>query len=282
MENQSLALTLGVGVTASFALFFFIYKGLGKSGKMAALLTILITQAVYIPLSVLYWDGLDVYAIHFAFFTMTAYGLGIITSTRDAQAQKEGAAKKRWFHWVPAIIVTFFLVLAVVDSIIITLANKGASAEFVRSFLPTPHGKEVGKEVTSAFSGAVANDFQKNIAQYNRYVDELRQQAALGWRIMDGWVDAPVAGKPALFRLRVIDDEGMPVTGAQVSVQFMFTADKSHDTEVVLPEVGPGSYGEPVTLPQSGLWALLINVNRGKDVYEVRGETKVGVVGATG
>ncbi|QLQ31611.1 MAG: FixH family protein [Candidatus Thiothrix singaporensis] len=137
--------------------------------------------------------------------------------------------------------------------------------------MPTPHGKEVGKEVTSAFSGAVANDFQKNIAQYNRYVDELRQQAALGWRIMDGWVDAPVAGKPALFRLRVIDDEGMPVTGAQVSVQFMFTADKSHDTEVVLPEVEPGFYGEPVTLPQSGLWALLINVNRGKDVYEVRG-----------
>ncbi|QLQ31612.1 MAG: hypothetical protein HZT40_08465 [Candidatus Thiothrix singaporensis] len=93
MENQSLALTLGVGVTASFALFFFIYKGLGKSGKMAALLTILITQAVYIPLSVLYWDGLDVYAIHFAFFTMTAYGLGIIISTRDAQAQRKATPR---------------------------------------------------------------------------------------------------------------------------------------------------------------------------------------------
>ena len=85
MENQSLLLTLGTGVLASFVLFFIFYKVLRQSSKISALLTILIVQLVYIPLAATHWDGLDVFAIHFAFFTMAAAGLGIITSKNENQ-----------------------------------------------------------------------------------------------------------------------------------------------------------------------------------------------------
>ncbi len=279
MDGQNLLLTLGVGVSASFILFF-ILKGLRQPPKLAALLTVLIVEGVYIPWSALHWSGLDVFAIHFAFYTMVPAGLGIIFGNQDDKdPNAANKPKSRFFHWVPLTVVAFFLVLATVDSVIITLVNQGASANFVQKFLPTPKSKKVGKVVASAFSGTVAKDFQKDVAQYNRYVDELRQQATLGWRIMDGWVDKPVAGKPALFRLRVIDDEGMPVTGATVVVQFMFTADKKQDSEITLPEVEPGFYGQPVTLPESGAWSLLINVNHGKDAYEAKGETLVAVSG---
>lgn len=270
MDNQSLLLTLGMGVIASFFLFFLL-KGLRQSGKLSALLTILLVQAVYLPWSALHWAGLDVFAIHFAFFTMTAVGLGIIF---DKTGKEEGATTRR-FHWAPAIIVGFFLVLATVDSVIISLATKGASTSFVREFLPTPHSAKVGHEVSSAFSGAVAHDFQKDITQYNQYVTQLKQQAALGWRIMGGWVDSPLEGKPASFRLRVIDDEGMPVTGAKVTVQFLFAADKSKDTLITFPESEPGFYAQPVNLPTAGTWLLMINITHGKDVYEANGETKV-------
>jgi nitrogen fixation protein FixH len=279
MDGQNLLLTLGVGVSTSFILFF-IFRGLRQPAKLAALLTILVVEGIYIPWSALHWKGLDVFAIHFAFYTMVPAGLGIIFGNQDNNPPVSGGkTKSRLFHWVPLTIIAFFLILATVDSVIITLANQGASADFVRKFLPVPKGKEVGKNVASAFSGTVANNFQKDVAQYNRYVDELRQQAALGWRIMDGWVDKPVAGKASLFRLRVIDDEGMPVSGAKVVVQFMFSADKKQDSEVTLPEVEPGFYGQPVTLPESGAWSLLIDVKRGKDAYEAKGETLVAVSG---
>lgn len=276
MEGQSLLFTLGAGVSASFFLFF-ILKGLRQPGRMASLLTILLVEAVYIPWSAMHWSGLDVFAINFAFFTMTAAGLGIVFGNRETKLETVDGKKPRFFHWVPMTIVGFFLVLATVDGIIITLVNQGASADFVHKYLPAPHGKNVGKEVTSAFSGTVAHDFQKSTAQYNQYVDQLKQQAALGWRILDGWVDSPQEGKPALFRLRIIDDEGMPVGGAQVTVKFLFAANKSKDMELVLPETEPGFYGQPVSLPASGAWSLLITVSRGSDVYEAKGETKVAV-----
>jgi nitrogen fixation protein FixH len=274
MDNQDLLLTLGIGVVASFILFF-IFRALRQSGKLAALLTILLVEAVYIPWSALHWEGLDVFAIHFAFFSMTAAGLGIIFGDRQGQGGA-GKAKGR-FHWAPATVVGFFLVLATVDSVIITLATQGASAGFIREFLPAPHRTKVGREVTSAFSGPVAHDFQKNAAQYNQYVTQLKQQAALGWRILNGWVDNPQAGKPSVFRLRVIDDEGMPVTGAHVTVQFLFAADNSKDVQLTLPEGDPGAYGLPVNLPIAGAWMLLINITHGKDVYEAKGETRVAI-----
>jgi nitrogen fixation protein FixH len=272
MEHQNIALTLGVGVLASFALFILFYKGLKRPGKLASLLTFLVVQAVYVPLAALHWGGLDVFAIHFSFFTMAAVLPGIIVGNRQSGQGDPGR-----FHWGPGIIIGFFMILVVVDSTIITLANSGASADFVRKFLPAPHRAKVGKEVTSAFSGSVARDFQKNTAQYNQYLAQLQQQNALGWRILDGWIDHPQAGKPTLFRLRVVDNEGKPVTGAQVTVQFLFAADKSQDIQVTLPEVDSGSYGQPVDLPAAGAWLLLINITHGKDVYEAKGETKVAI-----
>lgn len=273
MSNQNILVTLGIGVFASFALFFLFFKVLKWSGKLSALLTILLVQAVYIPLAATHWAGLDVFAIHFAFYIMAAAGLGIITS--NSSPQREETTAKRGLHWAPATIIGFFIVLATVDATIISLVNKGASADFVRKFLPEPKNPGVGKEVTSTFSGGVARDFQKNVANYNRYITQLKAQAALGWRIEDGWVESPMEGQPALFRLHIINDEGMPVTGAQVKVDFMFTADKAKDMQLTLPEIEPGFYGQPLTMSDAGVWMLLINVVRGNDVYEAKGETKV-------
>ncbi len=274
MANQSLALTLGVGVLFSFALFFFIYKGLGKSGKLAALLTILVTQAIYIPLSVMHWDGLDVFAIHFAFFTMTAYGMGIITSNRDARLSREGKGKAGWFHWAPAIIVGFFLILVVVDSTILTLAGKGASADFIRQYLPEPQ-RQSAKNVTSAFPGTVSHDFHKKYDLYNNYVAQLKTQKERGWKISDGWLEKPVTGKASTFRIQVTDKDGQAVIGGKVTVSFLRPSDSKLDEQLELPESAPGHYGTVIQLPAPGLWSMVISITRGEEVHEVKGETWV-------
>ena len=117
MESYSLLTTLGTGVFASFTLFFLFYLGLKWNNKLAALVTILIVMGIYIPLAATHWAGVDVFAIHFAFFVMSGYGLGIITSHRsnrqrlDTQlGQATEQSKKAWFHWAPAIIVIFFII----------------------------------------------------------------------------------------------------------------------------------------------------------------------------
>lgn len=270
MENQSLLLTLGVGVLASFILFFMFYKVLRWSGKLAALLTILIVEAVYIPLAATHWAGLDVFAIHFAFFTMTAAGLGIIASNKaNADPTKTG---RKGIHWVPATIIGFFLILAAVDSVILTLANKGASASFVKTFLPEPQ-RQSAQNVASAFPGTVSNDFQKQYAQYNNYLKQLQTQSDRGWQVKGGWSTKPFLGKPTDFSIQVLDKTGQPITGASVNVAFMRPANKAMDVDMDLQEISPGTYALPINLAAPGRWDMVLLVSRGEDMHEVKGET---------
>lgn len=268
MENQSLLLTLGVGVVASFILFFAFYKGLRWTGKLAALSTILLVQAIYIPLAATHWAGLDVFAIHFAFFNMTAVVLGIIVGGQNDQAKGGG------FHWIHGVLIGFFMILVIVDSTIISLANTGASADFVRKFLPDPQ-RQSAQNVTSAFPGTVANDFQKKYDKYNNYIGQLKTQSERGWKVSDGWLEKPYLNKPTLFRLHVVDKEGQAVTGGKVEISFLRPSNKGLDIRLELPEAAAGYYGVPVNLPAPGLWTMVISVNRGEEVHEVKGETWV-------
>ncbi len=279
MNNLSLLTTLGTGVLASFLLFFLFYKVLRWNNKLAALLTILIVQLVYVPLAVIYWAGIDVFAIHFAFFAMSGYGLGIITSHHanrerlDARLGRAADGKQGWFHWGPATIVVFFLILATVDGVIITLANKGASSDFMARFLPEPRG---GGEISSAFPGPVPHDFKQKYEQFNNHLAQLEVQRERGWQVVtNGWQPAPEVGRPAVFSIQVTDKEGQPVSGAQVEVSFLRPSDKRLDKHFTLAEGSAGAYGQQVQLDAPGAWTVLLVIRRGEDVHEVKGQMQV-------
>lgn len=284
MENVSLFITLSTGVASVFILFFVFYKLLRWDNKLSALLTILLVMAVYVPFGVIHWAGMDVFAIHFAFFVMSGYGLGIITSHRrlklaiDAHVghvDKE-PEQKGWFHWAPALIVCFFLTLAVVDSIIITLASKGASSEFMAKFLPEPRS---GAKIVSAFPGAVSNDYQEKYDQFNNYLEQLVTQRERGWVISHGWQQKPVSGEAAVFRIAVKDKEGKPVAGATVEAQFLRPGDSRKDKKLQLAEQGRGSYGHHIVLDAPGLWNVVLTVVQGEASHQIKGTTQVAVGG---
>ena len=278
MENQSLLLTLGVGVFASSALFFIFHKGFGWAGRLAALLSILIVQSIYIPLAAMNWAGLDVFAIHFGFFTMAAALPGIIAGNGDAQpASVDANGKKRRFHWVPLTIAGFFVILATVDATIITLANKGASAEFIRQFLPEPR-RESAVNVTSSFPGTVSNNFQKKYDQYNNYLTQLKTQTERGWKIGEGWLTKPYVNQPSMFRIKVTDKADQPVTGGKVQLSFLRPPNKALDQQFQLQETVPGYYEMPVSLASPGLWNMVLTISRGEEFHEVKGETWIEAV----
>lgn len=269
MENQNIALTLGVGVLAAVALFFLFYKGFKRPGKLASLLTFLMVQLVYVPLAVMHWASLDVFAIHFAFFTMAAVLPGIIVGNRRGTQADAGR-----FHWGPGIIIGFFMILVVVDSTIITLANSGASADFIHKFLPQPQ-RESAQNVTSAFPGTISNDYQKKYDLYNNYIAQLKTQKERGWQVADGWLEKPQSGKPSMFRIHVTDKAGQAVTGGKVALSFLRPSDKALDVNLELPEAAPGFYAQPVSLPAPGAWTMVISITRGDEVHEVKGDTWV-------
>lgn len=276
MENQSLLLTLSTGVIASFILFFIFYKLVKLEGKLSGLFTALIVLGIYIPLGAWQWAGLDVFAIHFAFFAMSAYGLAIITSHRDEQRrvdQRMGVATKKqgWFHWAPAIIAIFFLILAVVDSTIITLASKGADKEMM-AWLPEPRS---GREVSSNFPGAVSTDFQENYLAFNSYLSDLKEQGQRGWKVKDGWSAKPALGQDNHFAIRLVDKDDKAVAGATAKVSFLRPSNEKLDMEYALPETSEGVYGAPIKFSNPGRWMMSIKIQRGDEKHNVQGETWV-------
>lgn len=271
MENQNIAFTLGVGVLAAFALFFLFYKVLKRPGKLASLLTFLVVLSVYVPLAALHWAGLDVFAIHFAFFTMAAVLPGIIVGSRRGGSQADSGR----FHWGPGIIIGFFMILVVVDSTIITLANSGASSDFIRKFLPAPQ-RDSAQNVVSAFPGTVSNDYQKKYDQYNNYIAQLRTQKERGWQVADGWLEKPQPGKPTRFRIHVTDKAGQAISSAKVQLSFLRPSNKTLDVSLELLETEPGFYAQSVSLPAQGAWTMVLSIQRGEDTHEIKGETWVG------
>lgn len=280
MENQSLLFTLTTGTVISFILFFVFYSGLKLSSKLASLLTILVVEVVYIPLVALNWPGLDVFAIHFAFFTMVPYGLGMITSQRDTQQRydkargntPDGEPKKWRIHWVPATIVGFFLLLATVDATIITLANKGASPEFMARFFPEPRS---GERASSTFPGVVAHDYKEKYDQFNSYIAQLKEQGERGWRLTGGWQDKPHVGQETLFQTTLVDKAGQPVTQGKATMQLLRPSNQKLDKVVTLLETAPGQYSNKISLPEPGVWQIVITIQQDNNTHEVKGKTWV-------
>jgi nitrogen fixation protein FixH len=251
MNNISLLYTLGGGTILSFALFFFFYLGLKWEGKKAAFMGVIIMWLLYFPLAYLYWPGIDVFAIHFVFYTMTGYGLGIVTNVRSTRMRIEGEATQGgWFHWAPALIVTFFLLLTIVEANLISVSG-----------LRKP--------------GIVAHDFREKENQYNDYQKQLEKQKQRGWKVTGGWEKQPLHNSSQPFIIKVADKIGEAITGADVSLELLSTVDTDKDMHLQLAETSGGVYSKDIALPLYGEWTVLVTVTKAEDVHVIKGQIEV-------
>jgi nitrogen fixation protein FixH len=269
---ENLIISLGIGVGASFLAYVLLYRLTRLRAYQVSLVVIVAMLCVFLPLQIIFWQSADVFAIHLALFIITPYGMGIVTaqweSNRDIK--REGG---RWFHWAPATIVAFFLVIATVDAIIITLANKGMPGGLVGRILPEP--RSGAEHVTSHFPGTVANDYFRKDALLHEYLERMAEQEARGWQVRQGWLQAPRQGQPAIFQVKVVDREGQPLSDVHVGGEFARPSDAREDRSFQLEAVAPGVYQGPVALPMAGAWEVRLRVERGEEVHEQRGMTSV-------
>jgi len=268
MENILVTLLGGVFLIA--IIFIVLYRVTNMSGKMVAVVMAFAVIATYVPVSIFFWPGADVFAIHIAVYLVGVYILGIITSQRDIRRKsgKEGFG----FHWAPAAIVTFFVILLVMDSFFVMFATKGMNSSVADWLLPKPLS---GARVSSKFPGTVSHDYHQKQDQYNDYLQRFEAQKLRNWTIRKGWLGEAIVNQPAIFRVEIKTDDQKPLTKADVSGIFLRPADKHLDEVFTMLEIEPGIYQQSITLTQPGNWDLVLKIHKGNDNHEVRAKTVI-------
>lgn len=266
----NILVTLLGGVFSIAAIFILLYRVTNMSGKMVAIVMAFAVTATYVPISIFIWPGADVFAIHIALYLVSVYVLGIITSQRDARrlTGKEGFG----FHWAPASIVLFFVILIIMDSFFIMFATQGMNSSVANWLLPKPQS---GGKVSSHFPGTVSHDYHQKQDQYNDYLNRFEAQKLLGWSVRKGWLSQAVVNKEAVFRVEIKTNKNIAVTNANVVTEFLRPADSKRDQIFTLKEIEPGIYQESISLPYPGNWELVLKIRKDKDMHEEKAKTLV-------
>ena len=266
----NILVTLLGGVSLIVTTFILMYRVSNMSGKMTATVMAFIVIAVYVPISIFTWPGADIFAIHFALYLVSVYVLGIVTSQRDArrQAGKEGFG----FHWAPAAIVTFFVILLIMDSFFVMFATKGMNINVAKWLLPEPLS---GGKVSSRFPGTVSHDYHQKQDQYNDYLKRFETQKLLNWNIRKGWLDEAIVNQPAIFRVEIKTNENKVVSKANIKGEFLRPADSKRDIVFTMREIEPGIYQQNITMTAPGNWDLVLKIQKDDDEYEVRAKTVI-------
>jgi nitrogen fixation protein FixH len=263
---QSLFL-LPLAATSEVLVFLLLYVLTPLNGKQAALIVALLSTGAVVVYSLSDWPGADVLSLYVAVLALTAYLLGIVSNAREHQQ-----ANGRWFHWGPAIIIIFFVVLLALDGVLVVISSQGLPAPVAEFLLPesTAH-----RQARSVFPGTVANDFQKKEGLYNEYLQQVERQERRGWQVNKGWLRAPVAGQQAAFQVQVSEADGAPLRFAQVNGLFQRPSDSRLDYRFAMQEIEPGLYRVILALPEPGTWDLVLTVKRGAQLHELHASTSV-------
>ncbi|MFO1422838.1 MAG: FixH family protein [Candidatus Competibacteraceae bacterium] len=259
-----LLLGLGLGVGAIFLANLGLIRFARTSAKQAAATVALVTLGLYVPYGILRWPGGDVFALYLAIYLLTSLACGMALDAR---------ASGRGLHWGPAAIGGFFILVAVLGAVFVTVAERGLSPALLRWLLPEA---QTHHEVSSKFPGVVARDFHQKEALYNQYLQQMERQHQRGWRIQKGWLTEPVAGEPTVFRVAARTRADEPLSGATVTGRFLRPSSSALDIAFTLTEQAPGVYEAALTLPAAGSWDLVLQIRQGNDLHEISAGTTVG------
>ncbi len=270
----SMALTIPAGVLLLFALYLIFYRFTPLNAKQSGFVISLLALAIYLPLALLFWPGADVLAMNITVFFMVAYLLGMLFSHRERlKKQDDPELQGKWFHWAPAIIVSFFVVILIVDAVFVTLSKEGLPGGLQDLILPE---RMQSNQVETRFPGVVHNNYHKKEAKYNQYLRQLDLLEQRGWQVHKGWLHkTPTANEVGVFQLVIKDAAGVPISGLEAGGLFMRAADSRQDKVFSMHETTTGIYQAELRLPDPGLWQVNINFTHAGEAFEIHASTNI-------
>jgi nitrogen fixation protein FixH len=221
--------------------------GLGRllrlSNFWSAVIACAIPTTAYIVYAFMTGPGLDVITMHLVAYPTVSVMFGLLYGARAQHA----------VHWIPKLIVLFFVVLTLLLGGFVYIARQGLPPAVAQLLLPGIKGKAVH----TGFSGVVSHQDEAahGIAQQLEMQEKL---VKLGWRIEITGLDRLKSGATGPVEVLVNDRESRPVENIAVNLEL--TRPGQHNA-ISLPMTGGiGSYH--VTLPplQAGHWIVRITL----------------------
>lgn len=123
----------------------------------------------------------------------------------------------------------------------------------------------VAVTVTAARSAhasfAVEPHYDRKALHWDDFVRAQEQQRRLGWSVV---VDCVEGGA---LRVRVLDRQQVPITGAQVDIEAFHHARAGQRLRTSLIESARHDYEGTLDIGAAGLWQFSINVRHGADTF---------------
>lgn len=216
----------------------------------------LVPTVAYLVLASRQWPGGDVVTVHVTVFLAAATVMTIIGNN------KQGGSSR--LHWAPILLVAFFAGLAVLMASFVMISVRGLPPELARLFLPNA----ANRQVYTAFAGVVEHDdgAAKTISQH---LSAQERQRRLGWNVEVRGLEDAVRSRGAEIRVTARDRDMKPLENARVKLVLQPLAHADGSRDVTLNEAEPGSYRGRVEFNQPGHWVVDLEIEHGKDKYQV-------------
>ena len=179
--------------------------------------------------SMSHWAGADMLALHLALFVATATVLTLSGGAKTVAGQH--------MHWIPATFIGFFILLAMLMAVFLSVAMHGLPPGVAKRVLPNAQDKTV----YTAFSGEVPHDEEaaKTVSQYMKKTEQQRQ---LGWKIEVEGLDGLHPGQAGSVIVAVNDKTGKPLENAIVRLMLKRPVGGKAEKSVELAALGSGKY----------------------------------------
>lgn len=236
-------MTTLTSLVGGLLLMLILYSALGWVTALTqatrAILASSLTLIVYFLLIIGRWPGLDVIAMHISIFLVAGLLLYLYASRRRNKAR---------LHWVPKMLIGFFVLLAVINSFLLYISTRGLPPQIARYWLPGDDVKNSG------FSGVVGHD-QTAAKAVSSELSRSHASTQLGWRIqVVGLQD--VIQPNQIVTVKVLDRSDLPVRGLQVRLNLLRPGAVNKMATISLVYKEAGEYSNVLDIPAKGRWLV--------------------------
>ena len=202
-------------------------------------------SAAYLFYAVANWPGLDVVTLHVVTYPTVSVLL--------FQLYENKPGKDLHVHWVPKLLIGFFVVITVVLGGFVYIAGHGLPPALAERLLPDAKGKTLH----TGFAGVIEHgeEAAKSIAQ-QRNIDA--RLAKLGWNVEVSGLDALSRERSSEIRVLLRKADGGGVTGRQLRFGLSRPGQPAPAGQL-MQEAGSGDYRTSIALPAAGAWLATIS-----------------------
>lgn len=192
------------------------------------------------------WPGLDVVTLHLVTYPTISVLL--------FQMYEKKPGSELTVHWVPKLLIAFFVVITVVLGGFVYIAGHGLPPALAQWVLPDAKGKTLH----TGFAGVLEHgeEAAKSIA-HQRNIDA--RLAKLGWTVEVTGLNDLVPARASEVKVQLRRNDGQGVIGQQLRLALIRPGDPA-GSGVLMQEVEPGDYRVSLAMPAGGAWLAQLSL----------------------